>query len=99
MRVGTFLLRLVGRDPEMVASQKQFEKNLEKMDETDKKMDEVISSIQEVCEATKQKDCELKKTATTMRPVHEVVGKLLETQESNDVGSAGFRKPSSSFSG
>ncbi len=76
MSVKNIILRLLGKDPELLAGQEELQRNLVRMDAIELQYDAIISSTREVSRVAQEKENELRKTADTMRPPHETVRRL-----------------------
>lgn len=55
MEISTFLLRLVGADPEQKAEQERLKKNLDKMAESDLVLDDILARVERINTAAKKK--------------------------------------------
>lgn len=65
--VGTFLLRLVGVDPERKKVEAKLKESIDKYDEHDHKLDSILAKIEDVNTAAKMKRAELGQTVTSIR--------------------------------
>jgi hypothetical protein len=63
----TFLLRLVGRDPEQLREQEKFKENLGKLDETDQELDALMVEIRQIDKVWEEKKATME-AASSERP-------------------------------
>jgi len=64
--VTTFLLRLVGADPEQKETQRQFRESLKKVDEVDGKLNDILGDINRINRKAK-KNREVTRTIVPMK--------------------------------
>ena len=79
-----FLLRLVGKSPEQLKTQEQFDKALSKLDELNSELDEVLDEIRSVDATVKSKNAALDITASSAPPAAVLVLKELETEQKEE---------------
>jgi len=64
--VPTFILRLVGQSPEQKEAQQQFRKSLEQHEESEKELDDILGSLQDINKKAKR-NIDLNKTLLPTR--------------------------------
>ena len=64
--VPTFILRLVGQAPDQKEAEKQFRKSLEQHEESEKELDDILGSLQDINKKAKR-NIELNKTILPTR--------------------------------
>jgi len=62
-----FLRKLVGMDPEQLEASAKLRKNIEKFDEHDEKLDQILTSIENMNIAAQRKDAEFSQTVSSIR--------------------------------
>ncbi len=68
MSFTTFLLRLVGRDPEQLREQEKFKKNLDKLDETDHELDALMVEIRQMDKVWEEKKATMDAASSVQPP-------------------------------